>query len=144
MAGSPFDFHRAEPSQQPVMTTPPLDVRRAESSRQHVRALNTQFARSLFYSPQQQCFHHVLCNCFTFFLAIVNLRICYDTIFNVQFIKMFSVCISNDLKQYHIPIGYLLCYCVSKLGYKNCSHKFLAMPLIRMAQLSKVTMHDTV
>ena len=51
MAGSPFDFHRAEPSQQPVMTIPPLDVHRAESSRQHVRALNTQFARSLFYSP---------------------------------------------------------------------------------------------
>ncbi|XP_057977640.1 uncharacterized protein LOC131164461 isoform X2 [Malania oleifera] len=47
MARSPFDFHRAEPSQQPLMAaaaTPPLDMQRAESSRQHVRALNTQFA----------------------------------------------------------------------------------------------------
>ena len=51
MAGSPFDVHRAEPSQQQSVGTPPLDMRRAELSRQHVRALNTQFARSfLFYS----------------------------------------------------------------------------------------------
>ncbi|KAJ1416080.1 Ran binding domain [Sesbania bispinosa] len=39
MEGSLFDVHRAEPSQQP-----PLDMKRAESSQQHVRALNTQFA----------------------------------------------------------------------------------------------------
>lgn len=44
MEGSLFDVHRAEPSQQQSMTTEPLDMQRAESSRQHVRALNTQFA----------------------------------------------------------------------------------------------------
>ncbi|KAF5954480.1 hypothetical protein HYC85_007336 [Camellia sinensis] len=45
MAGSPFDDHRAEPSLQQSMETPPqLDMHRAELSRQHVRALNTQFA----------------------------------------------------------------------------------------------------
>uniref|UniRef100_A0A5B6ZHX1 RanBD1 domain-containing protein n=1 Tax=Davidia involucrata TaxID=16924 RepID=A0A5B6ZHX1_DAVIN len=44
MAGSLFDVHRAESSQQQLMATPPLDMRQAESSRQHVRALNTQFA----------------------------------------------------------------------------------------------------
>lgn len=44
MEGSPFGFHRAEPSQPPVDTTQPLDTKRAESSQQHVRALNTQFA----------------------------------------------------------------------------------------------------
>ncbi|KAL6556346.1 hypothetical protein OROGR_005634 [Orobanche gracilis] len=37
--GSPFDVNKAETSIQL-----PLDVQRAESSRQHVRALNTQFA----------------------------------------------------------------------------------------------------
>ncbi|KAF2313213.1 hypothetical protein GH714_009799 [Hevea brasiliensis] len=44
MAGSTFDAYRAEPSQQQLTATVPLDMRRAESSRQHVRALNTQFA----------------------------------------------------------------------------------------------------
>lgn len=44
MEGSLFDVRRAEPSQQQSMTTEPLDMQRAESSRQHVRALNTQFA----------------------------------------------------------------------------------------------------
>ncbi|KAK7307831.1 hypothetical protein VNO77_41239 [Canavalia gladiata] len=44
MEGSLFDVHRAEPSQQPSVATPPLDMKRAESSQQHVRALNTQFA----------------------------------------------------------------------------------------------------
>ncbi|XP_027361642.1 uncharacterized protein LOC113869501 isoform X3 [Abrus precatorius] len=44
MEGSLFDFHRAEPSQQPMVATPQLDMKRAESSQQHVRALNTQFA----------------------------------------------------------------------------------------------------
>ncbi|KAL5748654.1 hypothetical protein ACOSQ2_025951 [Xanthoceras sorbifolium] len=44
MAGSPFDDHRAEPSQQRPSVTPTLDTQRAESSRQHVRALNAQFA----------------------------------------------------------------------------------------------------
>ncbi|KAF3448480.1 hypothetical protein FNV43_RR09193 [Rhamnella rubrinervis] len=44
MAGSPFDVHRAETSQQQPTSTPQLDLQRAESSRQHVRALNTQFA----------------------------------------------------------------------------------------------------
>ncbi|KAJ4713029.1 Pleckstrin domain superfamily protein isoform 1 [Melia azedarach] len=44
MAGSLFDVHRAEPSQQQSMATQPLDKQQAESSRQHVRALNTQFA----------------------------------------------------------------------------------------------------
>ncbi|PON57505.1 Talin [Parasponia andersonii] len=44
IVGSPFDVHRAEISQQPSMATPPLNLQRAESSRQHVRALNTQFA----------------------------------------------------------------------------------------------------
>ncbi|KAJ0049669.1 hypothetical protein Pint_16036 [Pistacia integerrima] len=44
LAGSAFDSHRAEPSQQPSTETPALDMQQAESSRQHVRALNTQFA----------------------------------------------------------------------------------------------------
>ncbi|XP_040986728.1 uncharacterized protein LOC121234724 isoform X1 [Juglans microcarpa x Juglans regia] len=43
MAGSAFDAHRAEPSQQ-LAATAPLDMQRANSSWQHVRALNTQFA----------------------------------------------------------------------------------------------------
>ncbi|XP_031116731.1 uncharacterized protein LOC116020394 [Ipomoea triloba] len=46
-AGSPFDSQRAEPSQKLSVPTPQLDMRRAESSRQHVTALNTQFARLL-------------------------------------------------------------------------------------------------
>lgn len=50
MEGSLFDIHRAEPSQQPIVAAPPLDMKRAESSQQHVRALNTQFARFIFYS----------------------------------------------------------------------------------------------
>ncbi|XP_022849712.1 uncharacterized protein LOC111371790 [Olea europaea var. sylvestris] len=41
--GSPFDAQRSETSIQPKQL-PPLDIQRAESSRQHVRALNTQFA----------------------------------------------------------------------------------------------------
>ncbi|KAK9927340.1 hypothetical protein M0R45_024527 [Rubus argutus] len=45
MTGSSFDVHRAESSQEQSMATPSLDERRAESSRLHVRALNTQFAR---------------------------------------------------------------------------------------------------
>ncbi|KAK2426019.1 pleckstrin proteiny-like domain-containing protein [Trifolium repens] len=44
MEGSLFDVHRAEPSQQLMGETPQLDMKRAESSQQHVRALNTQFA----------------------------------------------------------------------------------------------------
>ncbi|KAL6181925.1 hypothetical protein ACLB2K_048573 [Fragaria x ananassa] len=44
MTGSSFDVHRAEFSQEQTMATPSLDERRAESSRLHVRALNTQFA----------------------------------------------------------------------------------------------------
>ncbi|KAI4327019.1 hypothetical protein L6164_019524 [Bauhinia variegata] len=44
MEGSPFDVHRAEPSQQPGVATPPFNMQRAVSSQQHVRALNTQFA----------------------------------------------------------------------------------------------------
>ncbi|XP_044484047.1 uncharacterized protein LOC123209986 isoform X2 [Mangifera indica] len=44
LAGSPFDLYRTEPSQQQSTATPPLDMQRAESSHQHVRALNTQFA----------------------------------------------------------------------------------------------------
>ncbi|XP_017973954.1 PREDICTED: uncharacterized protein LOC18606445 isoform X2 [Theobroma cacao] len=44
MAGSLFDAQRAEPSQQQSTATPPLDPQRAELSRQHVKALNTQFA----------------------------------------------------------------------------------------------------
>lgn len=43
MAGSIFDSQKAEQSQ-PTVKTPELDMQRAESSRQHVRALNTQFA----------------------------------------------------------------------------------------------------
>lgn len=42
MVGGQFDIHRAEHSLQ--QSPPPLDMRQAESSRQHVRALNTQFA----------------------------------------------------------------------------------------------------
>ncbi|KAK3027577.1 hypothetical protein RJ639_042346 [Escallonia herrerae] len=44
VVGSQFSFPQAEPSQQQPTEIPQLDVRRAESSRQHVRALNTQFA----------------------------------------------------------------------------------------------------
>ncbi|KAG5535761.1 hypothetical protein RHGRI_023506 [Rhododendron griersonianum] len=44
MEGSIFGFRKAEPSQQQPMVTPPLDMRRAQLSRQHVRALNAQFA----------------------------------------------------------------------------------------------------
>ncbi|PNY09283.1 RanBP1 domain-containing protein [Trifolium pratense] len=44
MEGSLFDVHRAEPSQQLMGETPQLDMKQAESSQQHVRALNTQFA----------------------------------------------------------------------------------------------------
>ncbi|KAK4338360.1 hypothetical protein RND71_042847 [Anisodus tanguticus] len=44
MAGSIFDSQKAEQSQPQTMKTPQLDMQRAESSRQHVRALNTQFA----------------------------------------------------------------------------------------------------
>lgn len=42
--GSGFDVHRTEISQQKSTASPPLNLQRAESSRQHVRALNTQFA----------------------------------------------------------------------------------------------------
>jgi nuclear pore complex protein Nup50 len=48
MEGSLFDIHRAEPSQQLMGEAPQLDMKRAESSQQHVRALNTQFARFIF------------------------------------------------------------------------------------------------
>ncbi|KAL8114546.1 uncharacterized protein LOC141667488 isoform X2 [Apium graveolens] len=41
LVGSEFDIHRAQPSRR---QPPSLDLRRAELSRQHVRALNTQFA----------------------------------------------------------------------------------------------------
>ncbi|CAN4127507.1 unnamed protein product [Withania somnifera] len=41
MEGSIFGSQKAEPQ---TMKTPQLDMQRAESSRQHVRALNTQFA----------------------------------------------------------------------------------------------------
>ncbi|OIW10796.1 hypothetical protein TanjilG_27742 [Lupinus angustifolius] len=44
MEGSLFDFCRPEPSQEPMVATPPLDMKQAESSQQHVRALNTHFA----------------------------------------------------------------------------------------------------
>ncbi|XVF52814.1 hypothetical protein PTKIN_Ptkin05aG0049000 [Pterospermum kingtungense] len=44
MAGSPFEAQRAEPSQHQPTATPPLDPQRAELSRKHVKALNTQFA----------------------------------------------------------------------------------------------------
>ncbi|KAJ6695533.1 NUCLEAR PORE COMPLEX PROTEIN NUP50 [Salix koriyanagi] len=43
-AGFLFDVHRPEPSQQQLTPLPPLDVKRAESSQLHVRALNNQFA----------------------------------------------------------------------------------------------------
>lgn len=50
MFGSTLDAQRAEPSQQQSSTAlPQLDIQRAESSQQHVRALNKQFARSIFY-----------------------------------------------------------------------------------------------
>ncbi|KAL3362209.1 hypothetical protein AABB24_014870 [Solanum stoloniferum] len=42
--GSIFDSQKAEQSQPQTMKAPQLDMQRAESSRQHVRALNTQFA----------------------------------------------------------------------------------------------------
>lgn len=62
MEGSLFDVHRAEPSQQLMVSTPQLDMKRAESSQQHVRALNTQFARFIFYLTSTNfafsCFLH--------------------------------------------------------------------------------------
>lgn len=48
LAGSEFDIRRAVPSHKQPMEAPSLDMRRAELSRQHVRALNTQFARFVF------------------------------------------------------------------------------------------------
>lgn len=42
--GSLFDSQKAEQSQPQKVKAPQLDMQRAESSRQHVRALNTQFA----------------------------------------------------------------------------------------------------
>ncbi|KAI7745530.1 hypothetical protein M8C21_008229 [Ambrosia artemisiifolia] len=44
MVGSQVDFPWAASSQPKSMGTPSLDMQRAESSRQHVRALNNQFA----------------------------------------------------------------------------------------------------
>lgn len=44
MVGPQFDFQRAASTQQNSMGAPSLDMHRAESSRQHVRALNNQFA----------------------------------------------------------------------------------------------------
>uniref|UniRef100_A0A2P2KU64 Uncharacterized protein n=1 Tax=Rhizophora mucronata TaxID=61149 RepID=A0A2P2KU64_RHIMU len=44
IGGSTFDVPRAQPYRQQSTVVPPLDVNQAESSRQHVRALNTQFA----------------------------------------------------------------------------------------------------
>ncbi|KAF9689395.1 hypothetical protein SADUNF_Sadunf01G0087800 [Salix dunnii] len=44
MEGSSFNIHRPEPSQQQSTPLPLLDANRADSSRQHVRALNNQFA----------------------------------------------------------------------------------------------------
>ncbi|KAJ4846698.1 hypothetical protein Tsubulata_031970 [Turnera subulata] len=44
LGGALFDAHRAEPTQPQSNALPQLDASRAESSRQHVRALNTQFA----------------------------------------------------------------------------------------------------
>ena len=48
MDGPSFDIHRAESSHQHVMAGPAtLDPRRAEAASKHVRALNSQFARSV-------------------------------------------------------------------------------------------------
>lgn len=44
MLGPQIDFQWATSSQPKTMGTPSLDMQRAESSRQHVRALNNQFA----------------------------------------------------------------------------------------------------
>ncbi|KAK4786855.1 hypothetical protein SAY86_010688 [Trapa natans] len=44
IAGSTFDIPRAEPAQIEKLATPTLDSQRAQTSRQHVRALNVQFA----------------------------------------------------------------------------------------------------
>ncbi|XP_019194427.1 PREDICTED: uncharacterized protein LOC109188264 isoform X3 [Ipomoea nil] len=44
VGGSPFDAQQAQTSDQLSVTAPQLDMQRAGSSRQHVRALNTQFA----------------------------------------------------------------------------------------------------
>jgi len=64
MDGPSFDVHRAESSHQHVMAGPAtLDPRRAEAASKHVRALNTQFARSVS-SPAglYSCvLKHILC-----------------------------------------------------------------------------------
>ncbi|WOH00478.1 hypothetical protein DCAR_0519841 [Daucus carota subsp. sativus] len=44
LVGSEFDIHKAESSQKQPKEAPSLGMRRDELSRQHVRALNTQFA----------------------------------------------------------------------------------------------------
>lgn len=62
MAGSSCDANRAEPSQEQSIDTPVLNAHRAASSRQHVRALNTQFARSTLFLFLQLCFHHKVCS----------------------------------------------------------------------------------
>ncbi|PPS02139.1 hypothetical protein GOBAR_AA18531 [Gossypium barbadense] len=49
IAGSPFDAEKDEPSQQKLTAKPALDLQRAEPSCQHVKALNTQFARCISY-----------------------------------------------------------------------------------------------
>ncbi|TYJ23496.1 hypothetical protein E1A91_A08G196600v1 [Gossypium mustelinum] len=49
IAGSPFDAQKDEPSQQKLTAKPALDLQRAEPSCQHVKALNTQFARSVMF-----------------------------------------------------------------------------------------------
>ncbi|XP_071707760.1 uncharacterized protein [Rutidosis leptorrhynchoides] len=63
-----FDFQRAE---QKSMGTTSLDMRRAESSRQHVRALNNQFARSVIYTVSVAVIFH-LCT----LSMIISLRGC--------------------------------------------------------------------
>ncbi|CAN1253603.1 hypothetical protein LINPERPRIM_LOCUS8357 [Linum perenne] len=45
VTGSYFDVQKAETSQQQLTAVPTLDMKQAELSRQHVRALNSQFSR---------------------------------------------------------------------------------------------------
>ena len=75
MEGSLFDVHRAEPSQQPIAVPPSLDMKRAESSQQHVRALNTQFARSIFLFYVNKfafTYFHISIFLFSLYMFFVN------------------------------------------------------------------------
>lgn len=62
MVGPQVDFQWAAPSQPKSMGIPSLDMQRAESSRQHVRALNNQFARFVMLTVSFKACGFVICS----------------------------------------------------------------------------------